>query len=174
MSVEQIRDSLLALDGTLDPAIGGTLPASSAKEKRPKIDPDDIKRRTIYVPVRRGSIPNLLATFDFGDATTSNEGRPRTNVAPQALFMMNSSFVMERAKGFATKLLDDASLTDVGRIEKAYLMVLTRKPDASEVDSALSYIANLEQQLGRPEAHAVAWQSFCHILMSSNEFVYLN
>jgi hypothetical protein len=174
MSVEQIRDSLLALDGTLDPAIGGTLPASTAKEKRPKIDPDDIKRRTIYIPVRRGSIPNLLATFDFGDATTSNEGRPRTNVAPQALFMMNSSFVMERAKGFATKLLDDAGLTDAGRIEKAYLMVLTRKPDASEIDSALSYIANLEKQLGATEAHSTAWQSFCHILMSSNEFVYLN
>ena len=53
-------------------------------------------------------------------------------------------------------------------------MILTRKPDPSEVDSALSYIANLEKQLATKEAHATAWQSFCHILMSSNEFVYLN
>jgi hypothetical protein len=138
------------------------------------MDPDELTRRTIYIPVRRGSVPTVLATFDYGDATTASDGRARTNVAPQALFMMNSRFVVERAHGFAKRLLDDAAVTDTQRIDKAYLMVLTRKPDATEIDFALSYIGDLEKKLTGPDAHLAAWQSFCHILMSTNEFIYLN
>jgi hypothetical protein len=59
-------------------------------------------------------------------------------------------------------------------VERAYLMVLTRRPDGGEVDSALTYIGELEKQLGKPEAHHMAWQSLCHVLMSTNEFLYLN
>jgi hypothetical protein len=175
MSVEQIRDSFLALSGNLDPTIGGSLmPVGTMKTKRPSLNPDDLKRRTLYVPVRRGSIPTLLATFDYGDATTPGEGRPRTNVAPQALFMLNSRFVMEQAAGLAQRLLGDAGLSDAQRVERAYLMTLTRRPDAAEVDSALTYLANLEKQLARPDARLTAWQSLCHVLMSTNEFLYLN
>ncbi|MEO8127396.1 MAG: DUF1549 and DUF1553 domain-containing protein, partial [Bryobacteraceae bacterium] len=173
MSVEEIRDSLLAIDGSLDLTMGGATQAQ-AKGKKTKADPDDMKRRTLYIPVKRGSIPNLLATFDYGDATTSNEGRPRTNVAPQALFMMNSSFVIARSQGFARNLMEDASLSDAARVEKAYLTALTRKPAPSEVDSALSYIAAMEKKVSTPDARLTAWQSFCHVLLSSNEFLYLN
>jgi hypothetical protein len=175
MSVEQIRDSFLALGGSLDLTIGGPLkPAGEMKGKRQRLDPDDLPRRTLYVPVRRGSIPTILSTFDYGDATTPGDGRPRTNVAPQALFMMNSCFVVERARGLAKRLLDDAALTDPQRIERAYLTVLTRKPDGGEVDTALTYIGGLEKQLGKPDAQLTAWQSLCHVLMSTNEFLYLN
>ena len=148
------------------------LPKSFAVAQR--TDPDDSPRRTLYMPVRRGSIPTILATFDYGDATTSGDGRPRTNVAPQALFMMSSRFVVERAAGFAKRLLDDQSLSDAQRIERAYLMALTRRPDPAEIDSALTYIGDLEKKLGGADAHTVAWQSFCHVLMSTNEFLYLN
>jgi hypothetical protein len=144
------------------------------KGKRQRLDPDDLTRRTLYIPVRRGSIPTSLSTFDYGDATTPGDGRPRTNVAPQALFMMNSRFVVERARALAKRLLDDAAMTDAQRVERAYLMVLTRKPDGGEVDTALTYIGGLEQQLGKRDAHLTAWQSLCHVLMSTNEFLYLN
>ena len=173
MSVEQIRDTILALDGGLDLTMGGSL-LPSGKGKRQKMDPDELTRRTVYIPVRRGSVPALLSTFDFGDATTPGDGRPRTNVAPQALFMMNSKLVVERSRGFAKRLLDNAALSDTQRIERAYLMALTRRPDASEIDTALSYIAGLEKRLTQPDAHLGAWQSFCHVLMSTNEALYLN
>jgi hypothetical protein len=172
MSIEQIRDAILALDGRLDTTLGGSLlPASG--EKRPKMDPDQITRRTLYIPVRRGSVPAVLSAFDFGDATSPSDGRARTNVPPQALFLMNSSFVKTRSEGFAKRLLDDAALTDAQRVERAYLMALTRNPVAGELDSALSYIANLERRLNTPEGHAKAWQSFCHVLLATNEFIYL-
>jgi hypothetical protein len=173
MSVEQIRDSFLALDGSLDRTMGGTL-LVEGKGKRQKLDLDEIHRRTLYIPVRRGSIPNLLAAFDFGDATTSSEGRARTNVAPQALFMMNSRFVIDRARGLTGRLLENHTITDAQRVETAYLMVLTRKPEAAEVDEALSYLASLTERIGTPDANRTAWQSFCHVLMSTSEFLYLN
>jgi hypothetical protein len=141
---------------------------------RPPLDLDELKRRTLYIPVRRGSIPVLLTTFDYGDATTAGDGRSRTNVAPQTLFMINSRFVVERSKEFAKRLLDDAALSDKERIERAYLMALTRRPEADEIDSALTYIGNLEKQLGKSDAHLIAWQSLCHVLMATNEFLYLN
>ncbi|MFO0503228.1 MAG: DUF1549 domain-containing protein [Acidobacteriota bacterium] len=175
LSIEQIRDSFLALDGSLDPAMGGSL-LTTAGGKRQKVDADEVTRRTLYLPVRRGSIPPLLATFDFGDATTPGEARARTNVAPQALFIRNSKFVMDRSLGLANRLLNDPALpTDSKRIERAYLLTLTRPPDSTEVDEALSYIAELEKRLrqtNQPEAHRTAWQSFCHTLLSSNEFLY--
>jgi hypothetical protein len=95
-------------------------------------------------------------------------------VAPQALFLMNSGFAQTRSAGFAKRLLDDTRLTDAQRVERAYLMALTRTPDAGEVDAALSYIAELAKRLGTPDAHDKAWQSFCHVLIATNEFIYLN
>ena len=176
MSVEQIRDSFLALSGGLDLTIGGpsTLAGNAMKGKRTRLDSDELPRRTMYVPVRRGSIPTMLAIFDYPDATTASDGRSRTNVPPQALFMMNSRFVVEKSLGFAKRLLDDSSSSDAQRVERAYLMALTRRPTAADVDAALTYVADLERKLEKPDAHLTAWQSFCHILMSTNEFLYLN
>ncbi len=173
MSVEQMRDSLLAVDGSLDETMGGSLAAGS-KEKKPKVSLDEVLRRTVYVPVRRGSIPTLLSTFDFGDATTSNEGRSRTNVAPQALFLLNSKFAIDRARGVAAKLLADDKISDGQRVERVYLQVLGRRPTGSDTDSVLTYIAGLENKLQGADARATAWQSLCHILLSTNEFLYLN
>ncbi len=171
LSIEEIRDSLLALDDSLDTAMGGTLLVTSGG-KRQKVDADEVRRRTLYLPVRRGSIPPLLAAFDFGDATTPGEARTRTNVAPQALFLRNSKFAVEHARGLASRLLADSALNDARRIERAYLMTLTRAPEPAEVDEALSYIAALEKRLTEKDARLTAWQSFCHILVSSNEFLY--
>jgi hypothetical protein len=81
---------------------------------------------------------------------------------------------VERSKEFAKRLLDDATLSDAQRIERAYLMALTRRPEPDEVDSALTYIGNLEKQLGNSDAHVTAWQSLCQILIATNEFLYLN
>jgi cytochrome c553 len=172
MSVEQIRDSFLVLDGTLDPEIGGPVKVKRMSPDEPdeKAESEETRRRTMYMPVRRGSVPVLLSTFDYGDATTVSDGRARTNVAPQALFIMNSDFVADRAKGIAQRLLHEQDLTDAGKVERAYLMVLTRRSTPAEVDEALSYIASFTKKSNRESA----WQSFCHVLMSTNEFLYLN
>jgi cytochrome c553 len=173
MSVEEIRDTLLALGGNMDQTIGGSL-LPEGEGKRSRMDPDSVRRRTLYIPVRRGSIQAVLATFDYGDATTPSEGRPRTNVAPQALFIRNSRFVVDQAMGLAKMLLADASLSDTERVQRAYLLTLTRRAEPFEVDDGLSYMQGLRQRLGKESTALQAWQSFCHVLLSTNEFLYLN
>ncbi|HYO82221.1 MAG TPA: DUF1553 domain-containing protein, partial [Bryobacteraceae bacterium] len=173
MSVEQMRDALLAVDGSLDKTMGGSL-FPAGKGKRERIEVDELKRRSLYIPLRRGNLPSLFSTFDFGDATTTSEGRTRTNVAPQALFLMNSQFVIDRARGLARLLLEDSNVADGSRIERAYLTVLARHPEPSEVDAALTYVASLEKRLAQPDSKLTAWASYCHVLLASNEFLYLD
>jgi hypothetical protein len=127
MSVEQMRDALLALDGSLDSAMGGSL-FPTGKGKRERNEVDTMTRRSLYMPLRRGNLPSLFSTFDFGDATTASDGRTRTNVAPQALFLMNSQFVVDRSRGLAAKLLSSTDLSDMSRIRQAYLTGLHGSP----------------------------------------------
>ncbi|HYI96300.1 MAG TPA: DUF1553 domain-containing protein, partial [Bryobacteraceae bacterium] len=101
-----------------------------------------------------------------------SDGRSRTNVAPQALFLMNSQFVVDRSRGFAKRLLANSDSTDSDRVRLAYEMALGRQPDNTELDSALTYVAGLQQRLGETDPTA-AWSSFCHVLVAANEFLYL-
>jgi hypothetical protein len=162
LDVEEVRDSMLALDGTLDLTMGGTLQRGSGTDGensagRLSIDPSTSKRRTVYLPLRRSNLPSLLNLFDFGDATTTCEGRALTNTAPQALFMMNSAFVNERSAGLAKQL--------AGHVDLVYQRILGRQPTAAERDEALGYVEKVGER---------GWQSLCRILLSSNEFIYVD
>ena len=175
LDVEEIRDGVLALDGSLDLTMGGTLQKgfgtdSENSADRLSVDPTKLTRRTVYLPLRRANLPTLLNLLDFGDATTVNGKRTLTNVAPQTLFMMNSEFGFEHARKIAGKLEALPEASDSKRIEAAYLQILNRKPDPGEVDTALTYINHYAKKYG-PEG---AWPSFCHVLMGSNEFVYVD
>ncbi len=175
LTVEEMRDSLLAIDGSLDATMGGSMQTGEGTDKefsddRKSLSPDESKRRLVYLPLRRSNLPSLLNLFDFGDATTTSEGRTQTNVAPQALYMMNSGYVAGRAKALAGQLLRDTALTDEGRIERAYYRVINRPPDPEETRSAVDYLARFP---ARGDA-ALAWSSFCRTLIASNDFLYIH
>jgi len=85
-------------------------------------------------------------------------------VATQALFVMNSPMVIREAKALADRIQNQSN-KDSARIEEAYITILNRRPDPTEIDKALSYIHALGEAKG--------WQSFCHALMASNEFIYV-
>jgi hypothetical protein len=174
LTVEEIRDSLLTLDGSLDLTIGGAMQTGEGTDKefseaRKSLSPDESRRRTVYLPLRRSNLPSLLTLYDFGDATTSNEARAQTNVAPQALYMMNSTFVERRAQALARKLA--ASIPgDEQRVERAYFLVLGRNPEAGEVAAALEYLRGFPAKGGQEGA----WASFCQALLASNDFIYVH
>jgi len=178
LEVEEIRDGLLAIDGSLDLEMGGTLQSGFGTDRensnaRLSMDPAKVDRRLVYLPLRRSNLPALLNLFDFGDATISLGKRPVTNVAPQALFVMNSEFVAERAGNLAAQLLADEALSEAERADRAYLLTLNRKPAPAEVDHALTYMARLREKFDGVSEHE-AWTSFCRILMASNEFIYVD
>jgi hypothetical protein len=178
LAVEEIRDGLLAIGGSIDFTMGGTMQSGFGTDgensnDRLSIDPTTVQRRMVYLPLRRSNLPTLLNLFDFGDATIPLDKRPLTNVAPQALFMMNSEFVGERARNIAKSLLDASALSDSGRIEQAYLRTLNRRPGAEEIDTGLTYLAGLKSRFDSI-TNLEAWQSLCRILIASNEFVYVD
>ena len=179
LSVEEMRDGLLAIDGTIDFTMGGTLQTGRGtdgenNQGRLSLNPEKLKRRTVYLPLRRANLPTLLNLFDFGDATTSSGKRLLTNVATQALFWLNSEFLNERALSVAKFLLDQKEINDAARIEAAYTRILNRHPSKDEVDQALNYIAGFKQKFAGEKADQKAWQSLCRILMSSNDFIYVD
>ncbi len=176
LDVEEIRDGMLAIDGSLDITMGGTLQKGTGTDSensagRLSLNPETLKRRTVYLPLRRSNLPTLLNLYDFGDATTVNGKRALTNVAPQALFMMNSEFVTERAKNVTKELLANTALSDRDRLQVMFLKALDRKPEAAEVDAAFTYLNHFKEKFHADDV--AAWQSFFHILLTSNEFIYV-
>ena len=109
--------------------------------------------------------------FDFGDATSPEGKRNPTTVATQALFIMNSPLVDRVAKSLADTILRNGK--ESRRIEEVYMAVLDRRPGPDEIDSGLSYIQSMRRKW-KEITDQKAWQSFCHALMASNEFIYLN
>src|SRR5262249_4142428 len=140
LSVEEMRDGMLALDGTIDLKMGGTLQSGFGTDRENSADrmslrPEAVKRRTVYLPLRRANLPTLLNLFDFGDATTSASKRPSTTIAPQALFMMNSDFVTDRARNLAEMSARDKD--PAARVRALYLHILNRPPAPPEVETAI-------------------------------------
>ncbi len=167
LSVEELRDSYLALSGELDRTMGGTLDAGSGEipefeRNNRRLDPDDYKRRTLYIPLMRNKVPFMLGMFDFGDATTTMGKRTTSNVAPQALYLMNSERASRSAGGFAARVRSADN-----PIGQAYLAALTRRPSEAEREEARRFIARFPS----PEA---GWKSFCKMLLASNEFHYVD
>ena len=184
LEAEAIRDAVTAVSGDIDLTMGGTvLPYKdrqyvSNTSKRGGAD-YDMLRRAIYVPVVRSSMYEMFQAFDLPDSSTPNGDRNSTVIAPQALFVMNSSLVLKCTKSMAQKLLAKAELDDAARIREAYERALARPPAASDVDRALTFIARVEKAAENHEPDAakrrlLAWQSFCKALMASNEFIYVN
>ena len=179
LNVEEIRDSMLALDDSLDLKMGGTLQSGTGfqpenSSDRLSLDPETVRLRTVYLPLRRANLPPLLSLFDFGDATTSSGQRLQTNVAPQALFMLNSEFVETRSRNLAELLLDSPLASDRERLKIAYLRTLSRYPQTEEMDQALGYIRGFQQKLQSAENRLESWQSYCKTLLSSNAFIYVD
>ena len=176
LSIEEIRDSYLAMGGDLDLTMGGTLDPGVGTDGetsagRISMNPEKTNRRSIYLPLRRSNLPTLYTLFDFGDATTPEGHRNPTTVATQALFVMNSPLVNREAKNVADSVLKQER-QDKRRVEEIYLRVLDRRPDANEVDQGLTYLTNLRKKWNQIDEEQ-AWTSLTHVLMASNEFIFV-
>lgn len=173
--VEEMRDGMLAISGKIDMTMGGTLQKGFGTDGensngRMSISPEEQTRRSVYLPLRRANLPALLNLFDFGDATTANGKRIVTNVAPQALFLMNSKLVAEQAEAVAKEI---AVLPSKDRAARLYVKILNRSATPAEVDGALSYAAAFQKQFPKMQ-ESDAWQSLARILFASNEFIYVD
>ncbi|MCU1234216.1 MAG: hypothetical protein JWP63_2183 [Candidatus Solibacter sp.] len=183
LEAEEIRDAVTAVTGVIDFAEGGTLLSQKDRQyvsntsRRGGAD-YDVPRRSVYLPMVRSSMYEMFQAFDLPDPSTPNGDRNSTVVAPQALFLMNATLVLKSTKAMATKLLAE-SVDDATRVREIYERALARPPASSDVDRALTFIAQIEKAMEDRETdpaarHLFAWQSFCKALLSTNEFIYVN
>ena len=140
----------------------------------------DAPRRTLYLPVIRNALVDVLALFDYGDPSVSNAERPRTAVATQALWLMNSPFVRDTALAFARRLNSESGDDDRARIDRAYRAALGRPATEREIDRALGFCARSIAEAstagapnpgggGAPSPRESALALFCQALLCSNE-----
>jgi hypothetical protein len=130
-------------------------------DSRLPTDLDGSLHRSVYLPVLRDRLPDVLDLFDFGDPSLVNGDRETTNVPVQALYLMNSPFVQARAKGIAARLTREAN-SDEDRIRRAFILCFSRTPDATEMKTSLSLLRQNPNDLA---AHRLLARQACAKLL---------
>lgn len=155
LTAEELRDSLLRVSGELNLKVGGIpcrpdinlevafqprqIMGGAASVYEPDAKPEQRNRRTLYAERLRGVRDPFLEVFNQPGPDKSCELRETSTVAPQALTLLNSSEVFERAVAFASRLSKEkhASRRDV--IERAFMLAISRRPSKSELDACLAH-----------------------------------
>ncbi len=149
MEAEIVRDSLLALAGELDPAMGG-----------PEIDDTkgmESKRRSIYFRHSPDTQMEFLKVFDGPNPVECYE-RGESVVPQQALALANSQLSVEKARVLAAKLGAGPEF-----VRTAFETILGRPPSSDEQTVAARFLQRQSGSRGR--------ENFVHVLLNHNDFV---
>jgi hypothetical protein len=146
---EAMRDSLLAVSGTLDRTVGGR-PVEIYDTDKPA------NRRTLYGFIDRQNLPGILRSFDFASPDATSPGRFQTSVPQQALFWLNSPVVADQARAMVNRP-DIASRSGADRIRRLYDVAYQRSPDRGELDAAMRFVDGQGSD-ETPVSPASAWQ----------------
>jgi cytochrome c553 len=158
LDAEEVRDAILCVSGRLDRTPGG-----------PADDDIDTRRRSLYVQTARWDRSSFAMLFDAANPDASTEKRTVSIVAPQALLFLNHPFVYKQAKYLAERLAADVPGDDNARIERAYQLLYGRSACPEELSVCREFLF----RSGRPQPEA-DWQGLAHLLLCSNEFVYID
>ena len=150
LDFESMRDSLLACAGQLDLQMGGRGVELAA--------PPFATRRAVYGYIDRQNLPGVFRTFDFASPDQSSPQRFVTTVPQQALFMMNSPFVMQRAQALVAHPKYQEANAYEEQLQELYRRVLARKAEPAEVDAGLRFVMNALTNPAAREAEPPLWQ----------------
>lgn len=154
LGFEATRDALLAVSGQLDVSMGGP---SQELFRQPELG----RMRSIYGHIDRQDLPNLLRVFDFASPDQSSSKRTNTTVPQQALFFLNSPFVLNLARGLAAGQ-EWEHLSEEQTIALAFRTILARAPTERE--------RKFSRELLRTGDH----EKLLHVLMLTNEFAHVD
>ena len=184
LDAESVRDSILQASGQLnlsprhnsDVSQLDTLinwpPGESAVIHRPN------NHRSIYLCLLRHAPPLELSAFDVPDGVKVMGRRHITTQPAHSLYLLNNPMVVNQAKLFALKLLDEAEPDPTSRLYWAFGRALQRKPTQDEEQKSLELIESTRKALAsegsEDDAQIGAWAALCQALMASNEFRYID
>jgi mono/diheme cytochrome c family protein len=165
LDAEEIRDAMLDVAGDLN--------LKDTSGPSTDFTPDNM-RRTVFCKVSRYRLNNYLTVFDFPNPSFTSEQRFSSNVPLQQLYFMNNPFVYKQAGVLAERVKGEA--TDEARIAKAYEYVYQRKPTADELQLGLKFLSTTPDKPGYDVAGEpiTAWDEYARVLLSSNEFQFVN
>ncbi|MDB4544637.1 PSD1 and planctomycete cytochrome C domain-containing protein [Akkermansiaceae bacterium] len=183
LTAEEVRDSILAVSGTLNRKMGGPgvfipLPeevlATSSKKGGAwgKSSPEDEVRRTVYVKVKRSMVPPQLADLDVADTDTTCPVRFATTVPTQALGFLNSKFMNDQAKIFADRLRREAGEDRKDRVRLGLELALARPAKERELEYSHEFFDAMREKHGLSEEEAL--ERFALLVLNLNEFIFLD
>jgi hypothetical protein len=158
LDVEALRDSLLFVSGSLDMTMGGrSLDLGNPANRR----------RTVYGFIDRLYLSGVLRSFDFADPETHAPRRYSTTIPQQALFFLNSPFVLDHARRLS-ELPEIVAEPDPGRrIRRIYSRITQREPTSTEIGLGLEFLRNA---LSGPIS---PWARYVHALLMLNEIAFI-
>ena len=163
LAAEQLQDSLLSVSGQLDSELGG---ASREKESA---------RRAIYRRVYRNRADKLLGLFDLPDGINSMPERPVTTTPTQALAMFNGPWGTKTATAMADRIFACGCKDAENAVEMGYRLAFGRSPTTDESELAQEFIAAEQgSNVSDTSISRAALIGFCHVLLNSNEFLYID
>jgi hypothetical protein len=192
LSAEELRDAILFTSGQLDRVAGtsesGDFLISKSEDINAIIRPNRVgaddefyttfRKRSVYLPIVRNMLPDVLALFDAADPNGVTAIRNETTVASQGLFLLNHPFVREQSKAFAERLLTVPDVTDDQRIDLAHRLAYGRLATPIEREESITFLSTFQEsstlgEMPEAERRRTAWQAFCQSLLCSNEFLYV-
>ncbi len=183
LEAESIRDAMLATSGLLDRSPGGSLlQVANRAFVFNHLSKDDTRydscRRSVYLPVIRNHIHDALWLFDCTDGAICVGDRSTSTVASQALYLLNSEFVIDTAGSVAAVILAAAPHDLTTRLHLLFRRLLGRLPTAAEEQAVRRAIDRLDEDLGRREIAAAdrdraVWTAVCQTLLASDDFLML-
>ncbi len=151
MDAEELRDAMLVASGNLNPSRAEGSPAQKLKVMEIRNNGPEAKEiaaaaqasmhRSVYLPLLRGLTPAALEIFDFAEQGMVTGKRDTTTVAPQALYLLNNSFVRRQALTLAERLLARSDLDTEQRLQLAYRRTLGRTASTAEIERAKNFLA---------------------------------
>jgi len=180
LEAECIRDGMLVASGELDlvrpvgslvgRVIGDKPISLIGLDKRLPADLDGCLNRSVYLPVIRDRLPDILDLFDFAEPSLVTGNRETTNVPIQALYLLNSPFAQDRANGLARRLMKEAG-TDEQRIQRGFQLCFTRQPEQLEMIRSLDFLKTKKPSVGESsDAVPLELLHFCQALLCTAEF----
>ena len=188
MDAETLFDSLITASSRLDAKMfGSPADVDIRPDKEVTVKPTQAGfRRSIYILHRRQTPVSLLDAFDQPAMTPNCAERRQSNVATQALHMMNGSMTWDLARYMAGRVIDDAAGDVAKEIELVYLRAFSRRPSDKEARLGAESIAEFRKQWperlaadngDQPRTAAASWlalANYCHALLNSAEFSFID
>jgi len=117
----------------------------------------------------------MMQIFDSPEPLVSVGRRPSTTIAPQALLFMNNSHVRGYARSFGKQLASFKE--DAEAVRKGYLIAIGREPESDELKDTVDFLKSQTASYAtdkQPNPRELALTDFCQVLMSLNEFIYVD